>query len=117
MVRYPAHVDARLVVVERVTLKLLGRQARLLAPVHSGHVLEYRVDRLQQFAGDFCKIAHFRLFDHAVRLHVVHNVGRPVADRRAPGNREPVHVVQVTVTGLLVVVNRPVTIPTPRRRF
>lgn len=110
MVRYPAHVHAGFVVVERMTLKLPGRQTDLLAPVHGGHVLEYGVHRFQQLAGDFRKVAHFRLFDHTVGLHVVHDVCRPVADRRTPGHHEPVHVVEITVAGILVEVERPVMI-------
>lgn len=110
VVRYPAHVHAGFVVVERMALEFPGRQTDLLAPVHGGHVLVNGVHRFQQLAGDFREVAHFRLFDHAVGLHVVHEVRRPVADRRAPGHRESVHVVQITVTGILVEVERSVTI-------
>lgn len=80
VVRDAAHVHARLVVVERMALELLGREAHLLAPVYGRHVLENGVHRFQQLAADFREVAHLRLLDHAVRLHVVHDVGRPVVD-------------------------------------
>lgn len=102
---YPAHVHARLVVVERVAPELLGRQTQILAPVYGGHVFEYRVHRLQQFSVQLREVAHLRLLDHAVRLHVVHDVRRPVVDGWPSGHGKPVHVVQITVAGLLVEIN------------
>jgi len=107
VVRDAAHVHARLVVVERPAPELLGGQAHLLAPVHGGHVLEDRVHRLQQLAVQLREVAHLRLVHHAVGLHVVHRGRRPVADGRPPGHGEPVHVVQVTVAGVLVEVGGP----------
>lgn len=105
----PTHVHARFVVVERLASKLLGCQTDLLASVQGGYVLENGVYRLQQFPVYFREVAHLRLFNDAVRFHVVHAVRRPVADRRSPGHCKPVHVIQVTVTGVLVEVNRPVS--------
>lgn len=107
VVRDAAHVHARLVVVERPALELLGRQAHLLAPVHGGHVLVYRVHRPQQLAVQLREVAHPRLFHHAVRLHVVHRARRPVVDRRPPGHGETIHVVYVTIARLFVEVDRP----------
>lgn len=66
MMRHSAHVHARLVVVERMALKLFGRQADLLAPVHGGHVLVDGVHHPQQLAAHLRKVAHLRLLHHAV---------------------------------------------------
>lgn len=87
--------------------ELLGRQTYLLAPVHGGHVLEDGVHGLQQLAVELREVAHFRLLDNAAGLHVVHRTRRLVTDRRPSRNREPVHIVQVTVTRVPVEVDRP----------
>lgn len=106
VVRDPAHVHARLVVVERMAPELPGGQAQLLAPVHGGHVLVNGVHRLQQLAGHLREVAHLRLVHRAVGFHVVDG-RRPIVDGRPPGHREPVYVVQVTVARVLVEVDGP----------
>ena len=105
MVAETADVLSGVSEVERVAAVGCG-QTQLAAVVDGGHVLEHRVDRLQDAAVQFLELAQFDGIVDAVVLQEVGAGGR--TEGAGTGHRVTVHVRQTAVAGDVIEVCRSV---------